>query len=240
MGGLRKDRSQEVTTKTPILGDLPLLGRLFRYPNNKSANRSLLIFITPTIVDELTYAESDFLAQAESGIADDHRHNLKTIWGRWSDKVSKGRNEISVSIGQTGGIHSEGDRLSLEELHDALFKVRPKGLATVVIRRHPEAPEEIVTMVTEAAMEAGMRVDFDTRMVPLVPAPAPRAPDGTPVAVLEGPADAAPEAGAAAESEAAPEADAAAEAVPVSDAEAGDAAEGAVAAVEELEPVAAE
>src|SRR5690606_30009905 len=36
LGGLRKDRSQEVTTKTPILGDIPLIGRLFRYPNKKS------------------------------------------------------------------------------------------------------------------------------------------------------------------------------------------------------------
>lgn len=186
MGGLRKDRSQDVTSKTPILGDLPLLGRIFRYPNKKSANRSLLIFITPTIVDERTYPEADFLARAESKISDDHRHNLKTIWGRWSDKVSQGRNEISVSIGQTGGIHSEGERLTLEELHEAFFKVRPQGRATVVVRRHPSAPEEVVAMVTEAAMEAGMRVEFDERMVPLVASPAPRAPDGTPLAVMDG------------------------------------------------------
>src|SRR5690606_16694003 len=109
-GGLRKDRSQEVTTKTPILGDIPLIGRLFRYPNKKSANRTLLIFITPTIVDEFTYPEADMLAAADAVIASEHRHNQKTIWKRWGDKISMGRNEIGVSIGQTGALHSEGER----------------------------------------------------------------------------------------------------------------------------------
>lgn len=181
LGGLRKDSSEESVSRTPILGEIPLIGRLFRYPNNKSANRTLLIFLTPTIVDEYTYPESDQLAKAEAILADDHRHNLKSIWKRWGDKMSMGSNEISVSIGQTGGIHSEGERLTVEDLREGFFEVKLKGQVTVIIRKHPSAPEDVVASVTEAAMEAGLRIAFDDRMVPLVASPAERDAGGTAV-----------------------------------------------------------
>ncbi len=181
LGGLRKDTSEESVSRTPILGEIPLIGRLFRYPNNKSANRTLLIFLTPTIVDEYTYPESDQLAQAEAILAEDHRHNLKSIWKRWGDKLSMGGNEISVSIGQTGGIHSEGERLTVEDLREGFFEVKLKGKVTVVIRKHPSAPEDVVASVTEAAMEAGLRIAFDDRMVPLVASPVERDAEGTAV-----------------------------------------------------------
>lgn len=182
LGGLRKDKSEEAVSRTPILGDIPLIGRLFRYPNNKSENRTLLIFLTPTIVDEYTYPESDQLAAAETILAEDHRHNLKSIWKRWGDKISQGGNEISVSIGQTGAIYSDGERLKVEDLREGFFDVKLKGKVTVVIRKHPSAPEDIVSQVTEAAMEAGLKISFDDRMIPLVAAPVERDADGKPLA----------------------------------------------------------
>ncbi len=47
-------RSEEVTTiaKTPFLGDLPLIGRLFRYTQNKDTKSELLVFITPKLMQE--------------------------------------------------------------------------------------------------------------------------------------------------------------------------------------------
>lgn len=51
LGGLIKENIQKVDDKVPFLGDLPILGRLFR---SKSVNRSkqnLLIFVTARIID---------------------------------------------------------------------------------------------------------------------------------------------------------------------------------------------
>ena len=55
MGGLVADTKNRGYSKVPILGDAPLIGGLFR-KESKSRNKSnLLIFITPTIVDEADY-----------------------------------------------------------------------------------------------------------------------------------------------------------------------------------------
>jgi len=38
--------------KTPFLGDLPYVGRLFRRTLDKSEKQELLVFITPRIIQE--------------------------------------------------------------------------------------------------------------------------------------------------------------------------------------------
>ena len=52
-------RSQEVSSvvKTPFLGDLPVLGRLFRRTTNTSEKAELLVFITPRIVNDVLAAQ---------------------------------------------------------------------------------------------------------------------------------------------------------------------------------------
>lgn len=49
IGGLISENIVESTTKVPILGDIPLLGALFRSTKTGTEQRELLIFITPTI-----------------------------------------------------------------------------------------------------------------------------------------------------------------------------------------------
>jgi type IV pilus assembly protein PilQ len=52
LGGIfTVDRSTEVT-KTPFLGDLPYLGRMFRRDIERDNKQELLIFITPKIVQD--------------------------------------------------------------------------------------------------------------------------------------------------------------------------------------------
>jgi type II secretory pathway component GspD/PulD (secretin) len=52
MGGLVSDQQSQGYTKVPGLGDIPLLGNLFRSSNKSQNKRNLLIFITPTIVQD--------------------------------------------------------------------------------------------------------------------------------------------------------------------------------------------
>lgn len=51
LGGVHEERSTNGTSKVPVLGDVPILGRLFRTDNNSKSNNELLIFVTPKIVD---------------------------------------------------------------------------------------------------------------------------------------------------------------------------------------------
>ncbi len=169
LGGLRRDRTSHATTKTPILGDLPVLGRLFKNPQRQSTNSTLMIFITTTIVDEFTHPEAIALAAAEEDVADSMRYNMKDFWGRLRDRMAKGENEISVSIGQSGSIHSEGERVSVEELRNALFEAAESGDPLIVVRQHPRAPQSVVTEVTEAALEADLDIEFDNDLAPILP-----------------------------------------------------------------------
>ena len=50
LGGLMRDNLQDTISKIPILGDIPLLGWLFRARNTTTAKTNMLIFITPKII----------------------------------------------------------------------------------------------------------------------------------------------------------------------------------------------
>ena len=50
IGGLIKDDKTKTTSKIPIVGDIPLLGLLFRSQNTTTEKTELMVFITPTVI----------------------------------------------------------------------------------------------------------------------------------------------------------------------------------------------
>lgn len=50
MGGLTREEVKKVNDKVPVLGDLPLLGRMFRSKSESTQKRNLLIFVTANLV----------------------------------------------------------------------------------------------------------------------------------------------------------------------------------------------
>ncbi|WLD57898.1 type IV pilus secretin PilQ [Salinispirillum sp. LH 10-3-1] len=52
LGGVYRVEEVEEELKTPILGDLPLIGRFFRSTQKLELKNELLIFITPKLIDE--------------------------------------------------------------------------------------------------------------------------------------------------------------------------------------------
>ena len=51
LGGLISSSVQSTKDKVPMLGDLPLVGRLFQSQSKITAKKNLMIFVTATIVD---------------------------------------------------------------------------------------------------------------------------------------------------------------------------------------------
>ncbi len=51
MGGLMREEITTIDDKIPILGDIPIIGRLFRSTGQYSAKQNLLIFVTARLVD---------------------------------------------------------------------------------------------------------------------------------------------------------------------------------------------
>ncbi|CNE46781.1 general secretion pathway protein D [Yersinia mollaretii] len=52
VGGLLDSTSQDITSKVPLLGDIPGVGFLFRSTTQKMVKRNLMLFIRPTIIRE--------------------------------------------------------------------------------------------------------------------------------------------------------------------------------------------
>jgi type II secretory pathway component GspD/PulD (secretin) len=63
MGGLISDTTAIGNIKVPVLGDIPVLGHLFRQESKAQDKKNLIIFITPTIVQSEDYqpTQTDFL-----------------------------------------------------------------------------------------------------------------------------------------------------------------------------------
>jgi general secretion pathway protein D len=57
LGGLMKDNDSLVETKVPLLGDIPLIGYLFKYTAKTKEKTELLILVTPTILTGIDDAD---------------------------------------------------------------------------------------------------------------------------------------------------------------------------------------
>jgi type II secretory pathway component GspD/PulD (secretin) len=73
LGGLDQDLTSKNFTKVPFLGDIPGLGYAFRSDSKSHQRQTILIFVTPTIIQDQDYQPSDskFLkrkAEAPSGV----------------------------------------------------------------------------------------------------------------------------------------------------------------------------
>lgn len=54
LGGLNQKNESETMNKIPVLADLPIVGQFFRQRTTTKSNSELLIFVTPSILDEET------------------------------------------------------------------------------------------------------------------------------------------------------------------------------------------
>lgn len=187
IGGLRSASFDDSNNRVPILGEVPLLGRLFKSTNNSADEQEFLIFITPTIVDEYTRPEADRIAEIDSSIADTQRLWYKPILARLKDKVTQGGLEIDVSIGSNGAVYSEGERFSVEGLAELFPQIENPTLKTVVIRQHINAPPAVGEEIAALAEAANLHVEFVELANPAVPDPRPEwAPPLAPLEELEG------------------------------------------------------
>ena len=69
IGGLMSDSIANTKDEVPIIGDLPLIGRLFRSEASQKAKKNLMIFVTPTIInpDGTRYHSDDEMPFAQNG-----------------------------------------------------------------------------------------------------------------------------------------------------------------------------
>ncbi|EPJ55687.1 MAG: general secretion pathway protein D [Osedax symbiont Rs2] len=97
LGGLINDDIVDTTSKVPLLGDIPLLGKLFSSTTSTRKKRTLMIFIRPTIIrsqqvaTDLSRQKYNFL-RAQQVLLNSNNHGLyensKTALQEWQQRTA--------------------------------------------------------------------------------------------------------------------------------------------------------
>ena len=97
MGGLLRDKESVSYSKVPLLGDIPVLGWLFKSKSTKIDKTNLLMFLTPTILSpyegnaskRTLKTLSDRMDNLQNIIDDDHEAPFKKQVEKLTQKVEK-------------------------------------------------------------------------------------------------------------------------------------------------------
>ena len=73
LGGLVTDNTSETTTQLPLLGDIPLLGWLFKNRSAQKQRTSLIVFVTPQIIRSAEEVEDNL-----QRILDERRRQMRS------------------------------------------------------------------------------------------------------------------------------------------------------------------
>jgi general secretion pathway protein D len=95
IGGLIRDNVTSSTSKVPLLGDIPILGWLFKYKTTKVEKTNLMIFITPYIIKNERDAEAITKKKADAleEFRTEHRIEKKDAGGLVEPKKPEARPE---------------------------------------------------------------------------------------------------------------------------------------------------
>ena len=98
LGGLIDEDVQESVQKVPLLGDIPIIGHLFKSTSNTKRKRNLMVFLRPTIIrdgqlmndlskEKYNYIRAEEMASREAGLElmDDEK---LPILPEWNDELS--------------------------------------------------------------------------------------------------------------------------------------------------------
>jgi general secretion pathway protein D len=104
LGGLTSTVTTDVVAKIPILGDIPLLGLLFRKTEKKVEKRNLFVFITPHILDDPKFRDLERISDEalkearelglETGSIDRHYRTF----AKEEETLSRGKPGRSVDL----------------------------------------------------------------------------------------------------------------------------------------------
>ena len=120
IGGIMQDRLVESVSKTPLLGDIPLLGNLFRQQTRRKVKTNLLLFLTPYIIrdagdfrriferklkERQQFVEQFYGASTSYDVAIDFNRKPGPV-ARMSQLLNKELNRI-----ENGGLGNPGDKV---------------------------------------------------------------------------------------------------------------------------------
>jgi general secretion pathway protein D len=127
IGGLMQDKNTTNVTQVPILGDIPVIGNLFRYTVKKKIKTNLLIMLTPYIIrDQL---DLELIRQKRQREQDEFLGSQRALDGMKLDR--------SVDYTKKRGV--------VEEINRSLQEVEQEQAARAQVMHAPTVPTGPIT-----------------------------------------------------------------------------------------------
>lgn len=113
IGGLMQERIEDNITKLPFLGDLPLLGYLFRNRSTSREKTNLLVFLTPNIVKQAENLDAITETKRKEFAVAEGRYTPGEVLVKFKEGVTRERaveiigerGSVILSFIQAGGIY---------------------------------------------------------------------------------------------------------------------------------------
>ncbi|MCW5233065.1 pilus assembly protein N-terminal domain-containing protein [Verminephrobacter eiseniae] len=135
LSGLMSRKTSQNIDKVPFLGDLPVLGALFRSKRFQNDETELVVFVTPTVIN----SQSPGLVQRIERITDDLRQRYGPA--PWLDQPGPAPAHLPRLA--PARLASADASIASAPMPAAAAIVRPERLATVPARRNPLEPPPI-------------------------------------------------------------------------------------------------
>jgi general secretion pathway protein D len=134
LGGLTQDKETVTTTKVPVLGDIPLLGYLFKTRATTKHRTNLLILLTPYLIKD----RRDLQAIRERKLRE-HDEFERSSWD-----LARMAYEPHIDYGKKRGLLEEINRAVQDVEHDAaardgLRSAAPRGIEAGRVELRPAA-----------------------------------------------------------------------------------------------------
>ena len=131
MGGILFENESIINRKVPFLGDIPVLGELFKHSDRQLANNELLCFVTPYVIDANSLnaipVDTDTDAQLERPF-----RKMKQIRGHLDEAMEW----LSDEIGED---YSDKDQQDDEKSEEVEIEIVPSGALDVEQPKPPVA-----------------------------------------------------------------------------------------------------
>jgi type II secretory pathway component GspD/PulD (secretin) len=136
IGGLFRDVVTTGRSQVPLLGDLPLVGGLFRGTNDRTERQEVIVLLTPHIIAEPSET------QGEARMADISRKRSGAKEGlQWIDRARLAEDRYAKAV----SLYGQNDSISaMKELNSAL-NLRPTYLEAIRLKERiisESSPEE--------------------------------------------------------------------------------------------------
>ncbi len=131
LGGQVRESSARSRTKIPLLGDIPLLGRLFNSTSSSKGRTETIVFITPYVLDTPEQVVAETMRRRDSLHIDGM---WKTGWS--GSSLAEGAEPKKSSSEVRPEIEDSADRLSVEEARE--FQIQEQQQRQEELRRREE------------------------------------------------------------------------------------------------------